>query len=233
MAVELRVGGLLELRLLRARHAARAAHERRAGLFALGAPDDAVAAGERQTRSEIPAPDPPQQDLRGRSPSPSSSRLVSYTLMLAYFLSGFYTFSEEHPLVLGITNVVFLVAGCLYWWPVVGLDPSRWKLSFPGEARLPGHRDTGDDLPRARAREREVLDRPGDPHRCRHPRRGRGTLGAERAVHPGCDGCRAGSAHALRGTCGGALRPQDGARGGEPRTRGRTRRRRERLRASA
>ncbi len=66
--------------------------------------------------------------------------ILSYTLMLVYFLSSFYTFSEEHPLVLGMTNVVFLVAGCLYWWPVVGLDPSRWKLSFP--ARL-GYLATG------------------------------------------------------------------------------------------
>ena len=59
---------------------------------------------------------------------------ISYTLMLGYFLSGYYTFSEQHPIVFGITNVVFLLSGCLYWWPVVGLDPSRWKLSFP--ARL-------------------------------------------------------------------------------------------------
>lgn len=66
--------------------------------------------------------------------------IVSYTLMLAYFLSSFYTYSEEHPLVNGMTNVVFLLAGCLYWWPVVGLDPSRWKLSFP--ARL-GYLATG------------------------------------------------------------------------------------------
>ena len=65
---------------------------------------------------------------------------ISYVLMLTYFLSSFYTFSEEHPLVVGITNVVFLLAGCLYWWPVVGLDPSRWKLSFP--ARL-GYLATG------------------------------------------------------------------------------------------
>ena len=54
--------------------------------------------------------------------------------MLTYFLSSFYTFSEEHPLVFGVTNVVFLVSGCLYWWPVVGLDPSRWKLSFPASS---------------------------------------------------------------------------------------------------
>jgi putative membrane protein len=58
---------------------------------------------------------------------------VSYFVMLAYFLSGFYTFSEQHPLVLDLSNVVFLVSGCLYWWPVVGLDPSKWKLSFPAK----------------------------------------------------------------------------------------------------
>jgi putative membrane protein len=64
---------------------------------------------------------------------PVTVAILSYVLMLTYFLSGFYTFSEEHPLVLGISNVVFLVSGCLYWWPVVGLDPSRWKLSFPAK----------------------------------------------------------------------------------------------------
>jgi putative membrane protein len=58
---------------------------------------------------------------------------VSYFVMLAYFLSSFYTFSEQHPLVLDLSNVVFIVAGCLYWWPVIGLDPSRWKLSFPAK----------------------------------------------------------------------------------------------------
>ncbi len=65
---------------------------------------------------------------------------ISYALMLVYFLSSFYPFSEQHHVVLGITNVVFLLAGCLYWWPVVGLDPSRWRLSFP--ARL-GYLATG------------------------------------------------------------------------------------------
>jgi putative membrane protein len=64
---------------------------------------------------------------------PAVVAILSYGVMLSYFLSGFYTFSEEHPLVLGITNVVFLASGCLYWWPVVGLDPSRWKLSFPAK----------------------------------------------------------------------------------------------------
>jgi putative copper resistance protein D len=58
---------------------------------------------------------------------------LSYVLMLTYFLSSFYTYSESHPLVLDLSNLVFLVSGCLYWWPVVGVDPSRWKLSFPAK----------------------------------------------------------------------------------------------------
>jgi len=58
---------------------------------------------------------------------------LSYFVMLAYFLSGFYAYSEKHPLVLDLSNVVFVVSGCLYWWPVVGLDPSKWRLSFPAK----------------------------------------------------------------------------------------------------
>ncbi len=30
-----------------------------------------------------------------------------------------------------MTHLHFLIAGCLYWWLVVGIDPSRWRLSFP------------------------------------------------------------------------------------------------------
>ncbi len=51
--------------------------------------------------------------------------------MIGYFLTPFYQFSLEHPLVHDATHLHFLVAGCLYWWLVVGVDPSRWRLSFP------------------------------------------------------------------------------------------------------
>jgi putative membrane protein len=57
----------------------------------------------------------------------------SYVLMLAYFLSDLYSYSQAHPLFSNFINIAFVVAGCLYWWPVVGLDPSRWKLSFPAK----------------------------------------------------------------------------------------------------
>ncbi len=59
--------------------------------------------------------------------------IVSYGTMLAYFLTPFYNFSLEHPLVHDLTHLHFLVSGCLFWWLVVGRDPSRWRLSHPAK----------------------------------------------------------------------------------------------------
>ncbi len=59
--------------------------------------------------------------------------VVAYGTMLVYFLSPFYNFSLEHPLVHELTHLHFLVSGCLFWWLVVGLDPSRWRLSYPAK----------------------------------------------------------------------------------------------------
>jgi putative membrane protein len=57
--------------------------------------------------------------------------LVSYGTMIVYFLTPFYNFSLEHPLVHNLTHLHFLISGCLFWWLVVGRDPSRWRLSYP------------------------------------------------------------------------------------------------------
>jgi putative membrane protein len=59
--------------------------------------------------------------------------LVSYGTMIVYFLTPFYNFSLEHPLVHDLTHLHFLVSGCLFWWLVVGRDPSRWRLSYPAK----------------------------------------------------------------------------------------------------
>jgi putative membrane protein len=59
--------------------------------------------------------------------------LTAYGTMLVYFLSPFYNFSLEHPLIHDATHLHFLVSGCLFWWLVVGRDPSRWRLSFPAK----------------------------------------------------------------------------------------------------
>lgn len=57
--------------------------------------------------------------------------VVAYGTMIGYFLTPFYNFSLEHPLVHDLTHLHFLVSGCLFWWMVVGRDPSRWRPSYP------------------------------------------------------------------------------------------------------
>jgi len=59
--------------------------------------------------------------------------IVAYGTMLVYFLSPFYNFSLEHPLIHDLTHLHFLISGCLFWWLVVGIDPSRWRLSHPAK----------------------------------------------------------------------------------------------------
>jgi cytochrome c oxidase assembly factor CtaG len=61
---------------------------------------------------------------------------AAYGTMLVYFLSPFYNFSLEHPAVHDLTHLHFLVSGALFWWLVVGRDPSRWRLSYPAKLGL-------------------------------------------------------------------------------------------------
>jgi len=62
--------------------------------------------------------------------------VVAYGTMIGYFLTPFYALSLRHPLVLDLSQLHFLVSGCLFWWLVVGLDPSRWRLSYPAKIGL-------------------------------------------------------------------------------------------------
>lgn len=55
--------------------------------------------------------------------------VASYGTMLVYFLSPLYQLSLEHPLFHDFTHLHFLVTGSLFWWLVIGLDPSRRRLS--------------------------------------------------------------------------------------------------------
>jgi putative membrane protein len=57
--------------------------------------------------------------------------LVANITMIVYFLTPFYAFSLEHPLVHDFSHLHFLVTGCLFWWLIVGRDPARWRLSHP------------------------------------------------------------------------------------------------------
>jgi putative copper resistance protein D len=53
--------------------------------------------------------------------------------MLVYFLTPFYALSLRHPLLHDFSHLHFLVVGCLFWWLVIGLDPTRWHLSYPAK----------------------------------------------------------------------------------------------------
>ena len=37
----------------------------------------------------------------------------------------------EHMVLMDVINLVFLLGGCLYWWPVVSLDPIvHWRMGY-------------------------------------------------------------------------------------------------------
>ncbi len=100
--------------------------------YALGAPVTlALQASERQTQRRL------LKVLHSKA-----VEFITHPLLVAinfagtlliFFLSPFYQFSLEHPLIHELTHLHFLVSGILYWWLVVGVDPSRWRLSFPAK----------------------------------------------------------------------------------------------------
>ena len=59
-----------------------------------------------------------------------------YATMLIYFLSPFYNFTLEHPWLHDLAYLHFLLSGYLFWWLIVGRDPSRWRLSHPAKLGL-------------------------------------------------------------------------------------------------
>ncbi len=61
---------------------------------------------------------------------------IAYFTMIGYFLTPFYNFSLEHPLVHDLTHLQFLIAGSLFWFALIGKDPSRWHPSFPAKLGL-------------------------------------------------------------------------------------------------
>jgi cytochrome c oxidase assembly factor CtaG len=55
-----------------------------------------------------------------------------YGTMYGYFMDGgVYHYSINHPLFHDSTHLIFLVVGYLYWQPLIGGDPTRWRLSPP------------------------------------------------------------------------------------------------------
>ena len=61
--------------------------------------------------------------------------------MFAFFLTPLVNVAMHHMALMDAFNVAFLLAGCLYWWPMVGLDPIRaLEDGLRGKDRQPGPR---------------------------------------------------------------------------------------------
>ncbi len=154
--------------------------------------------------------------------------IVSFGLFVAspfaLYFSGLYRLSLENEWIHELVHLHFMVVGCLFFWPLIGLDPLPGRLPYPLRALMmflstPFHTVLGltvmqstdllggDWYPSLRAR----LGRPGhrpaarrrDPVGGRRVRRGGHAGGAGRAVDAG------------RGAGGAADRPGPGPRGGE------------------
>jgi cytochrome c oxidase assembly factor CtaG len=51
--------------------------------------------------------------------------------MFAFFLTPLVNTAMHHMDLMDAFNVAFLMGGCLYWWPMVGLDPNlHWKMGY-------------------------------------------------------------------------------------------------------
>jgi putative copper resistance protein D len=50
--------------------------------------------------------------------------------MYVYFLTPLYGYSEEHPLLEAYVLLHFLMAGCLFWWPMVSKDLLPRRFGF-------------------------------------------------------------------------------------------------------
>lgn len=54
-----------------------------------------------------------------------------FGLMFVFFLSPLINVAMLHMALMDLINVVFLLGGCLYWWPMIGIDPIvHWKMDY-------------------------------------------------------------------------------------------------------
>jgi putative copper resistance protein D len=60
--------------------------------------------------------------------------LVFVGVMWGTHFSPLFDASLENPVVHDLEHALYLVAGLLFWWPAVGLDPSPWRMPHPVRA---------------------------------------------------------------------------------------------------
>ena len=60
--------------------------------------------------------------------------LVFAGVMWGTHFSPLFDASLENPVVHDLEHALYLVAGLLFWWPAVGVDPSPWRMPHPVRA---------------------------------------------------------------------------------------------------
>lgn len=54
-----------------------------------------------------------------------------FGVMFAFFMSSLINTAMQHMWLMDALNVLFLLGGTLYWWPLVGLDPIvHWRMGY-------------------------------------------------------------------------------------------------------
>jgi cytochrome c oxidase assembly factor CtaG len=66
--------------------------------------------------------------------------LVSFGLFVAspfaLYFSGLYRLTLEYPWIHELVHVHFVVVGCLFFWPLIGIDPLPGRLPYPLRALI-------------------------------------------------------------------------------------------------
>jgi cytochrome c oxidase assembly factor CtaG len=66
--------------------------------------------------------------------------LVAFGIFIAnpfvLYFTGLYRLTLEHAWLHELTHVHFIVTGCLFFWPLLGLDPLQNRWPYPGRALL-------------------------------------------------------------------------------------------------
>ena len=69
-----------------------------------------------------------------------SNPLIAFVFFIAtpyaLYFSQWYPATLTHPLLHEFTHIHFLVVGCLFFWPLIGLDPLGANLPYPARALL-------------------------------------------------------------------------------------------------
>ena len=99
-------------------------------LLALGAPISlALRASSPQTRGRL------QRVIRSRVAAVLSNPVFGWVVFavapFALHFSPIYDSSMRVSLLHAIEHGVFLSAGLVYWWPIVGVDPSPHRVAYP------------------------------------------------------------------------------------------------------